>query len=311
MPNNQTRSTRVSTTRIIVVLLTLVSIYFVAAQFTELNTMLSLVANSSWVWLGVAIIAMVLTFVISALVQYIAGDSTGRLSHLLALGFAGSFLNHFLPFSIGGVGLLAEYYRKLGQPRSQSIVTATAPLVIGAVTTILVALIISPVTVIELAHNVRDAASSRAILLIVVVVLGSIVFLSVVFRNKIKEKAVEAVAGLRGIRGFQQMAKVAVGSILMSLVAAFVLYASIHAIHADVSFIVVLTLFIVSLLVSEVSPSPGGLGATEAVLILGLTGAGLSASQAVAATLVFRFITFLLPIIPGAIAFTRLDRLQS
>lgn len=47
----------------------------------------------------------------------------------------------------------------------------------------------------------------------------------------------------------------------------------------------------------------------EAVLILELSGVGLNASQAVVATVIFHFITFLLPILPGAIATAQLNRL--
>lgn len=309
MRNNQLHLARIGPVRIVIVLLALVTIFYTAAQFTDLSVILALLLDSSWGWIGIAIIAMFLSFVLSAVIQYVAGDKTGRVMDLLTLGFAGSFFNHFLPFSVGGIGLIAEYYHKRGQHNSQSIVTAIAPIAVGAITTIIIALIISPLTLINLIHRYDHLLSSRLVqsIILLIAVLG--VLLIMLFRDRVIDSIHEAMKGIRGLRGFQQIVKVAMGSILMTTVAAFVLYASIQAVRADAAYIVILVIFIATLLVSELAPTPGGLGATEAVLILGLTGAGLDAEQAIAATLIFRFITFLLPMIPGAIALSRLDRL--
>lgn len=309
MRNHQLHLTRIDPVRIIVVLLALVAIFYVAAQFTDLNVILALLLDSSWIWIGIAVIAMFFSFILSAVIQYVAGDNTGRVLDLLTLGFAGSFFNHFLPFSVGGIGLIAEYYHKKGQRRSQSVVTAIAPIAVGAITTIIIALIISPLTLANLMHQYDHLLSSRLVQSIILLIGVVGLLLTMLFRYRIIDSVHEAMRGIRGLHGFQQMIKVAIGSILMTTVAAFVLYASIQAVHADVAYVVILVIFIATLLVSELAPTPGGLGATEAVLILGLTGAGLDAEQAIAATLVFRFITFLLPMIPGAIALSRLDHL--
>jgi uncharacterized protein (TIRG00374 family) len=54
--------------------------------------------------------------------------------------------------------------------------------------------------------------------------------------------------------------------------------------------------------VSNIAPTPGGIGATEAFLVVGLTALKFSLPQAVAITLIYRLLTFWLPIIPGGIA---------
>lgn len=309
MRNHQLYLTRIGPVRIVIVFVALAAVFYVAAQFTDLNSILALLLDSSWIWIGVAVIAMLLSFVLSAVIQYVAGDNTGRILDLLKLEFAGSFFNHFLPFSVGGIGLIAEYYHKKGQRKSQSIVTAIAPIAVGAITTIIIALIISPLTLANLIHQYDHLLSSRLVQSIILLIGALGLLLIMLFKDKVMDGIREAMRGVRGLHGFQQMIKVAIGSMLMTIVAAFVLYASIHAIRADAAYIVILVIFIATLLVSELAPTPGGLGATEAVLILGLTGAGLDAEQAIAATLIFRFTTFLLPMIPGAIALSRLDHL--
>jgi undecaprenyl-diphosphatase len=53
------------------------------------------------------------------------------------------------------------------------------------------------------------------------------------------------------------------------------------------------------------------LGALEAGLVAGLTSVGMQAAPAVTAVLVFRVVTYWLPVLPGAAAFWALRRAGS
>ena len=59
---------------------------------------------------------------------------------------------------------------------------------------------------------------------------------------------------------------------------------------------------------SSVAPTPGGIGAVEAALIAGLTAVGMNREEAVPAVFLFRIATFWLPVLPGWIMFTLLQR---
>ncbi|NBO46520.1 MAG: hypothetical protein EBU85_05860, partial [Actinobacteria bacterium] len=50
-------------------------------------------------------------------------------------------------------------------------------------------------------------------------------------------------------------------------------------------------------------PTPGGVGGVEAIMSAALAAAGLDVSTALSATLLFRLVTFWLPVIPGWAAF--------
>jgi uncharacterized membrane protein YbhN (UPF0104 family) len=276
--------------RVVLLLLALAILYYLTVHFGEFSATMNLLEHSAWIWVGVAVLAMALTVLLGAVIQYVAGNSIGSIADLVLIGLAGSFLNRFLPFSIGGIGLTTEYYRKHDQKRPQAIVMATIPTIIGVITTVLLILLVSPLTFVEFANKI-----------------DVIIF---IYRKRLQQLLSDAMIGLKGVRNLHQAIEVSGGSILLTLMEVIVLYASILAIHGHLAFVAVFTVFIVSLLVSDIAPTPGGLGATEAVLILGLSGAGLDASQAVAATVIFRFITFLLPILPGAIAIAQLNRLK-
>jgi uncharacterized protein (TIRG00374 family) len=58
----------------------------------------------------------------------------------------------------------------------------------------------------------------------------------------------------------------------------------------------------------SIIPTPGGLGAVEAALTAGLTAAGVPGGVAVSAVLLFRLITFWLPVPVGWAALNYLER---
>ena len=60
----------------------------------------------------------------------------------------------------------------------------------------------------------------------------------------------------------------------------------------------------------SIVPTPGGLGTVEAALAAGLTATGMAAATAVSAVLLFRLLTFWLPVPTGWAAFTYLRRHQ-
>jgi uncharacterized protein (TIRG00374 family) len=55
-------------------------------------------------------------------------------------------------------------------------------------------------------------------------------------------------------------------------------------------------------------PTPGGLGAVEAALTAGVSTIGVATTYAVPAVLLFRIVSFWLPIAPGWILWTQMQR---
>jgi uncharacterized protein (TIRG00374 family) len=60
--------------------------------------------------------------------------------------------------------------------------------------------------------------------------------------------------------------------------------------------------------VGTAAPTPGGLGAVEAALTAGVTAIGTPAAVAVPAVLLFRIISFWLPILPAWLLWSQLRR---
>jgi uncharacterized membrane protein YbhN (UPF0104 family) len=72
---------------------------------------------------------------------------------------------------------------------------------------------------------------------------------------------------------------------------------------AEVGWAEVLAVFAFARLATAIPFTPGGAGVVEAVLIAGLTGAGGQREQVTAAVLVFRALTWGLPILVGIVTY--------
>ena len=74
------------------------------------------------------------------------------------------------------------------------------------------------------------------------------------------------------------------------------------------SFTAIGLVFLTVVALAAAGPTPGGVGAVEAVLLTALTGLGVPAAAALAAVFLYRLITFWLPLAPGAVVFSQLTR---
>jgi uncharacterized protein (TIRG00374 family) len=77
------------------------------------------------------------------------------------------------------------------------------------------------------------------------------------------------------------------------------LVTSVQALGGGVGIAEIGAVYLGAAAIAAVSPTPGGLGAIEAALVAGLTGAGMHAGPAVSAVLTYRLATYWLPIVPG------------
>jgi uncharacterized protein (TIRG00374 family) len=88
------------------------------------------------------------------------------------------------------------------------------------------------------------------------------------------------------------------------------LAASLHAFTGGVPLLRVAAAYLAGKAAASISPTPGGLGAVEAALTVGLTVVGVPYAQALAGVLTFRLVTYWLPILPGLVTQRVLLRLQ-
>jgi undecaprenyl-diphosphatase len=302
------KKSAISFTRILLLFVLVVGIYYLLPQIGVFKHTFTVIWHASWLWLLLALAITCLSFLASAITQFTAGNYLGKISDIAYLDFAGSFINHFLPFSVGGVNLTSRYYKKLGEPQAKALVMSTIPIIFGVVTTVVTVAIISPITLVHYFNKIHSTHLSSWKLYLAIGILVAIAIAIVVYRKKVKSFLVEAWTGLRSIKDIKQLAILLAGSLSVTITSTAVLFLSVLAIHHSASIIAIFVLYVTSSLVSNGAPTPGGIGATEAVLVIGLHALHLSLPDAAAATLIYRFFTFWLPIVPGAIALHRVNK---
>jgi undecaprenyl-diphosphatase len=118
--------------------------------------------------------------------------------------------------------------------------------------------------------------------------------------------------GLRGVVGvFSQPARAALlfgASAGVTLSYPLALMASLMALGVEFSFLEVFAVYLGGTAVASTSPTPGNLGAVEAALAAGLITVGIASGPATAAVLLYRLLTFWLPVLPGFVAFRYLQQ---
>jgi len=96
--------------------------------------------------------------------------------------------------------------------------------------------------------------------------------------------------------------------VLLSLAYIGCLAACVQAFHGSVAIASIAVVYLTGSALGSIIPTPGGLGAVEAALTAGLVAAGLHGTEAASAVLLFRLLTFWLPVPFGWAALSFLER---
>jgi uncharacterized protein (TIRG00374 family) len=86
------------------------------------------------------------------------------------------------------------------------------------------------------------------------------------------------------------------------------LWVSLVAVDAGVPFLQLFAMYLAATALAAASPTPGNLGALELALTGGLGTLSVPTGTALGAVLIFRLLTFWLPLVPGFLAFRYLHR---
>jgi uncharacterized protein (TIRG00374 family) len=97
---------------------------------------------------------------------------------------------------------------------------------------------------------------------------------------------------------------------LLSAAYILCLAACVAAFGRSVPIASIAVVYLTGIAVGSILPTPGGIGGVEAALTAGLTAAGLPGAVAVSSVLLFRLLTFWLPVPVGWVALNYLERKQ-
>jgi glycosyltransferase 2 family protein len=302
---------RVRPRTLISLVATVVAVYILVGQLERVK-LGGLLRQADWGWTAAALALSAASYLGAA--WSLSGFVLERLSLLRTLlaQLAASFVTLVAPAAVGGVALNLRYLRRADvAPADAAASVGASQLISFALHTILL------ITFAALAGSSSDNSLGPPgwvyIAVAAVVVVALIVLAFPGGRRLLRSRLAPALGQVipRLLDIAQRPVKLIEGiggALLLSFAYILCLEASVLALGGSAPFASIAVVYLTGSALGSAVPTPGGIGAVEAALSAGLTAAGLPGITAVSAVLLFRLVTFWLPVPLGWVALTYLQR---
>lgn len=297
-------SQRLSRRTLLRIIVLALAVYIVAAGFAGLQLSLHALRDAELGYVAAAWCAVLLSYVCAAITLLCLARRRLRFGRTLLVLAAGGLVNRLLPGGLGGLGLNAFYLKKMGHtlPTATAIVTLNNALgFVGNALLIGVAIMLTPHV-----PSLRFPAVPFWWLLAVAALL--IVGMVVMRHNQRFSRAgkhtfVEITAYLAAMmRRPYRPAFALLSSMGLTASHATALYFVLVSLQVTPAWLAALFAVSAGSLASVAVPTPGGIGGTEAGIAGMLLLLGQPANIAVAAAVLYRGLTYWLPLLPGYLA---------
>ncbi|MFF4326702.1 YbhN family protein [Streptomyces sp. NPDC001591] len=290
--------------------------YFLLTQLAHVD-FATIVGQARWGWVGAAMAFSALTYVAAAM--SLLGFVPERVSFLRTViaQVAGSFVKLVAPAAVGGVALNTRFLQRAGVRPGLAVASVGASQLFGLASHILLLLSFGYLTGTEKTPEMTPSRTVIAGLLtvaVLVLVVTAVPFLRKFVVTRVRALFAGVVPRMLDVLQRPQKLLTGIGGMLL-LTGCFVmcLDASIRAFGGGntLSYASIAVVFLAGNALGSAAPTPGGIGAVETTLTLGLIAAGLEKEVAISAVLLFRLMTFWLPVLPGWLSFNFLTRKEA
>ncbi|MFC5908487.1 flippase-like domain-containing protein [Streptacidiphilus monticola] len=290
------------------------AVYLAVGQITTSGNPASSISHANWGWAAVALAAAVVSYV--GATMSLAGFVPEQLPFWKTFNaqVAGSFVKLVAPAAVGGVALNARFLQRQGIRPGQAVASVGASQLVGLGMHILLLLGFGYVA--GTASDSKDVPSTRTIITVVLVLAVLVLVVAAIPRlrrwvlTQLRTLFIGVVPRMLDLlRSPVKLVTGFGGIVLVSLAFVACLQASILAFGGSIGFATVAFIYLTGNAAGSAIPTPGGIGAIEASLTFLLTGVGgVQALVAAPAVLLFRLLTFWLPVLPGWFSFHWLQR---
>jgi glycosyltransferase 2 family protein len=293
------------------VALTVIAFLFIG-EFSKVN-LLGALRHTDIGWFLIALLGSVVTYFAAA--ANLAAFVPKRLS--LVRGFfvqlSTAYVGVAMPPTVGHVAVNSRYLTRQHVDGSSIAAAVALSQIVNVVTTVPLLVIFGLLTGSGISRfNIVPGADLLIALAALAAVVGTAMCIPRV-RTHFAQQVWPRVRGVwpRLLFAVSQPMRLIAGisaNLLLTFGFLVAFIASLHALGAHPALLPAAIVYLAGNTVGSFAPTPGGLGAIEAVLAAGLTGIGVPAHEAIPAVLVFRIATFWLPIPAGWMAYTLLQR---
>jgi uncharacterized protein (TIRG00374 family) len=286
--------------------------FLLVGQLSRVN-LAGALAHASLAWCAVALVASAIGNVAAA--ENLAAFVPARLSVLRssAVQLATAFVGVAMPSAVSHVAVNSRYLHRQGIDDGAIAAAVALSQIVNIVTSVLLLLFIGVLTGSGVS-NLKLAPSGA-----VLIALGALVTLIAALLIVPRTRALVTrnvwprlrTVWPRLVQALSSPVRLALGAganlfLSASYVLAFV--AALRAVGAHPAILPAAAVFLAGNTVGSAAPTPGGVGAVEAVLAAGLSAIGIPVHEAIPAVLIFRLATFWLPIPAGWVSYSILQR---
>lgn len=305
---------RIRPKTILMILTLALTAYILIPQFIQASGFFDEIANAHIGWAIAAAAASILTY---------AGATIGLIGAIpMRLAFfpvliaqvASSFANRITPAKVGGMATNVRFLQKRGIPPATAISAVGLNTLAGFVihVTLLIVLGVIAGTSSTVSLPIPSGMTAVVVAGALIVFSGLVIALpigrKVVTKNLLPAIRTAASTVAAVAKSPAKLLALFTGSAMVTVMYTAGMVVSLNAFGADLPVFGAAVVYLAGAAVASAAPTPGGVGATEAALVAGYTAVGVEGSVAFAAVLLFRFVTFWLPILPGYVALTMLQR---
>jgi glycosyltransferase 2 family protein len=292
---------------------TVAAVYLLAGELAGARVG-SLLRTADWRWGAVALALSATTYVGATL--SLSGFVTERLNFVrtLLVQLASSFVTLVTPAAVGGAALNVRYLQRKKIPAPVAVASVGVSQVVAFALHILLLVVSAAIAGAGTKSTIRPPTWAYFVVAGLVVLAGTVLAIPAGRRlvrarlsptfNQVLPRLIEVAQHPR------KLAEGIGGMLLLSLSYILCLAACVAAFNRSVPFAKIAFVYLTGSALGSIIPTPGGLGAVEAALTAGLTAAGVPGAVAVSSVLLFRLLTFWLPVPAGWAALNYLERHQ-
>jgi glycosyltransferase 2 family protein len=301
---------RVSWGTLVVVVGTLIGGWALIGVLLDVSQSLDTIVGANWLWVAAAFVCSQLAYAASAV------EDLGSVSGVLPYGrvLALEVSNSFSALAGGAPATFATRVRFFQQEGygasvavSSSAVVSTASWIVKGVL-FLIALPLAWSSI-HLEATPESGGNSKTVWILLAAVVGIGLVVGLVLAvprlrraasDKLRPKLADIWLNVKTVaKSPRKLIQLFGGAAASQVLVALALAASLRAFDDHLSLATLIVVITLASMIGGVSPVPGGMGVVEAGLILGLTAAGISESDATAAVFIQRLFTSYLPPIWG------------
>jgi uncharacterized membrane protein YbhN (UPF0104 family) len=284
----------------------LLAFIIILPRLSSFNQSLLTLRNADFVYVGAAVAIWLTTFFSAAFVYKLIALRPLIYSRTLLVQLSSGFTNRLAPLGAGILALNISYLVKRGHTGSQAAAIVALNNLLGFISTVILLLGLLILHPVSFSNSFDVHIHLPTIWLVsmgILLIIG--LYVLTVYGRKLFKKATLAVKSVlpRILGQPRHLLLALMASLAITVGYSATLYVIGLACNAHFSLGQALLVMTLGVLAASVTPTPGGIGGAEVGLVGALIAVGITSHQALTVALLYRFLTFWLPILPGFICF--------